>query len=263
MYCNVVHTSRGCPIRCDFCYNSSEEREYVNRNIEDVIKDSVEKHFGEDARCVFYGLNFSYNEISIGFRRYSSDWDYEKIVFAIYNDDLYLKSAETSYGKEIFQILSEIIFNAYNELITYKSFKDKSVYSIKTMNSNFFANIYNSGVDLCDSKEFNPNFELTKKSYEDDYTSNCNSRIILNTIKGQEDEIFKCTFVKIEDCPNWMQESLYQIRKEQIKNTKKKRQLEIQKQENEKKKKQLLEEKVQRKENTKKKILSIFKRTKK
>lgn len=39
LYCNVVHTSRGCPYRCDFCYNSAKERRYINRPIEDVIKD--------------------------------------------------------------------------------------------------------------------------------------------------------------------------------------------------------------------------------
>lgn len=39
LYCNVVHTSRGCPFRCDFCYNSAEERGYVNRNIDDVIQE--------------------------------------------------------------------------------------------------------------------------------------------------------------------------------------------------------------------------------
>lgn len=39
LYCNVVHTSRGCPFRCDFCYNSAKEHHYVNRTIEDVIAD--------------------------------------------------------------------------------------------------------------------------------------------------------------------------------------------------------------------------------
>ena len=39
LYCNVVHTSRGCPFRCDFCYNSGREHHYVNRPIADVLSD--------------------------------------------------------------------------------------------------------------------------------------------------------------------------------------------------------------------------------
>ena len=39
LYCNVIHTSRGCPFRCDFCYNSASERMYVNRDIETVLQD--------------------------------------------------------------------------------------------------------------------------------------------------------------------------------------------------------------------------------
>ncbi len=37
LFCNILHTSRGCPFRCDFCYNSSSERCFINRPIEDVI----------------------------------------------------------------------------------------------------------------------------------------------------------------------------------------------------------------------------------
>jgi radical SAM superfamily enzyme YgiQ (UPF0313 family) len=39
LYTNVVTTSRGCPNRCDFCYNSCEHRMYIRRPIEDVLKD--------------------------------------------------------------------------------------------------------------------------------------------------------------------------------------------------------------------------------
>ena len=39
LYCNIIHTSRGCPFRCDFCYNSAECRCYVNRDAEDVLQD--------------------------------------------------------------------------------------------------------------------------------------------------------------------------------------------------------------------------------
>lgn len=39
LYCNIVHTSRGCPFRCDFCYNSSGGHCYIRRPIEDVLND--------------------------------------------------------------------------------------------------------------------------------------------------------------------------------------------------------------------------------
>ncbi len=39
LYTNVISTSRGCPNRCDFCYNSSQNRFYVQRPIADVVHD--------------------------------------------------------------------------------------------------------------------------------------------------------------------------------------------------------------------------------
>lgn len=42
LYCNIIHTSRGCPFRCDFCYNSGAEQPFLNREIEDVISEIKE-----------------------------------------------------------------------------------------------------------------------------------------------------------------------------------------------------------------------------
>jgi len=39
LYTNVVLTSRGCPNRCSFCYNSCKNRLYIRRPVSDVIND--------------------------------------------------------------------------------------------------------------------------------------------------------------------------------------------------------------------------------
>ena len=44
LYTNVVTTSRGCPCRCDFCYNSCANRFYVRRPVADVMRDIQSLH---------------------------------------------------------------------------------------------------------------------------------------------------------------------------------------------------------------------------
>jgi radical SAM superfamily enzyme YgiQ (UPF0313 family) len=39
LYTNVLTASRGCPNRCDFCYNSCDNRIYVQRPIDDILSD--------------------------------------------------------------------------------------------------------------------------------------------------------------------------------------------------------------------------------
>ncbi len=39
LYTNVITTSRGCPNRCGFCYNSCQNRMYLRRPVADVMRD--------------------------------------------------------------------------------------------------------------------------------------------------------------------------------------------------------------------------------
>ena len=53
--------------------------------------------------------------------------------------------------------------------------------------------------------------------YKDEFDYVCNSNNIINEIEGNENELFKRIFVKINDCPEWMRLELYEIRQKQLK----------------------------------------------
>lgn len=233
--------------------NEKNRFETTKKVFKCLIEERIEKHFGEGSLTAFHGLDFSTDEISISFRKNRYD-DYKKVVFAKYNDDVYLKSSETSYGKDVFGVLYEIIFNAYNELIKFKNYDQEKCYYVKTINSNFIANISHYGVDICDSPDFSSKFKLIKASCNNTYTCECNSGIVLNTVKGIEDEILKCTFVRIEDCPNWMKDSLYEMRKNELEEQKKQKSIIY---------KVNVIKKEEEKTDIKSKFLSLFKKTKK
>lgn len=58
LYCNVIHTSRGCPFQCDFCYNSGKEHMFANRRIKDVLQDIKDVH---SKHIMFIDDNFAGN----------------------------------------------------------------------------------------------------------------------------------------------------------------------------------------------------------
>ena len=52
--------------------------------------------------------------------------------------------------------------------------------------------------------------------FSDSIVKKINSVDVQDIVKNNELEIFKRSFVMIEDCPKWMQKELYEIRKNQI-----------------------------------------------
>lgn len=225
----------------------------TNKVFKMLIEESIKKHFGENSLTVLHEINFDTNELSISFKKDKYE-DYKEIIFSKYNDDIYLKRSESTYGQEIFRIIYEIISNAFNELMKFKNYYQEANYYINSMNSNFIVDISHYGVDICDSRKISPKFKLRKTSYDDNYACECNSAIVLNTVKGIEDEILKFTFVKIEDCPSWMKASLHEMRKKELLEQKQAKNKII----NEKE-----EENQKEKTNIKSKFRSLFKRTKK
>lgn len=109
----------------------------------------------------------------------------------------------------------------YDKFLTYASYKDykNSKYNIHPVNSIFDVDIRNDGIDII----FKKDLDLFVSSGKYKREIRCNSNIIIEGIKGKENEILKRIYVNISDCPIWSQERLLEIRKNQLEMKKQKR----------------------------------------
>lgn len=187
-------------------------------------KHSFEKHFdyviesryGSSSSIVVYDFDYDKDELRIGFKYWEN---YDKIIFAKKDEDLYVKESESSRGKDILVALGDSLSKLYDKFIQYRDIKQQNSYRIKPVNSNFLVDVSYYGVDIfVNGGEFRiiKEFELSSHSYETGYDYDCNSSTVINALKGNEDELFKRIFVMIDDCPEWMQEQLYEIRQNQL-----------------------------------------------
>ena len=115
---------------------------------------------------------------------------------------------------------NEKLLALYDEYIKFTNFSTQFSNNVKPINSNFLVNISNDDVDIyINSKinSINKDFSLLHSTHNSGkYKCKCNSNILFDVINKNEDQIFKKIFVKIEDCPEWMRESLYELREKQV-----------------------------------------------
>jgi len=217
-------------------------------------KHSCDNHFDyvisskylSSSRIVVYDFDYDKSELRIGFK-YKKDYD--DIIFAKEDEDLYLKESESYRGKEILVELGDSLSKLYDKFIQYRDFKKQSLYGFKSVNSNFLVAVNAYEVSIFVRKFLNA-FRLASTNYNDNYFYDCNSNTVISALKGKESEIFKRIFVRITDCPKWSQPILYEMRQNQL--------IEEKKLEEEKlREKQKIEEETQRKEAKKQKRLEL------
>ncbi|MBQ4263618.1 MAG: hypothetical protein IJB83_05215 [Bacilli bacterium] len=173
-----------------------------------------------DSSIIIYDFNYKEKLLEIGFKRRDSE-DFKDICFAKENNDLYIAKSKSPYDKEIFYILSSSLSKLYDEFMSYKDYKDcnKTKYDRNLVNSNFGVDISYYGIEIFSKFQnysFFKDFKLFLPSYTDEYSLECNSNIINESIRNKENEIFKRIFVRIENCPEWCQSILYKIRQKEL-----------------------------------------------
>ena len=175
-------------------------KEHYDSYLEYKCKSMYHKFFA----LVIYGLNYNDNELRFGINFDGKINNYQEIVFAKNDNDLYLKSDSTQFGRgrKLFLNCSSIINECYDKLMEFKGYESQFTYGIRPLNSSFFVDISKYGVSISNTEfSFLSEFKLDAHSYTDEYSYNSNSNSVLEVLRGNENNILNNIFVNICDCP--------------------------------------------------------------
>lgn len=180
--------------------------------IENILKNKISNSIW------LYGLNFDYSSRELTLR-YSYLKEEKKIVFSKSGDDVYIVRSDAPRANEVFSYITSIISEAYDELLNfevYNTFKDSNS-CIDVVDSNLKASIGRSYIDLYNmQRNYSRDFDISFGIIFDSRHVKCNSSIVLDLVTNNEEKLFKNAFVKIEDCPEWTKEILYETRKKNL-----------------------------------------------
>lgn len=194
--------------------------------IEGIFEDRIcnilkDKHNKDIYSC---SLLFDYvsNELTL---KYSLKGETKKIVFSKSNNDVFIVRSDDSSANKIFSQISSIICETYDELINFKYFDDSfSNYSIDVINSNLKASITNSYIGVYRRPRgyfVNKDFEISLGVLINSCHVDCNSSLVLDLITNNEKNLLNNVFIKIEECPKWTRDILYETRRKNLEEEKK------------------------------------------
>ena len=243
----------------DVIYKYENEYKKMIDKYKTRINNRLINIYGKSAFCCIHDFEYDKNILSISFRKYSFDDDYDRVKYSKNNNDLYIVESSTClYKNDYINNFCDIISELYDEIIKYE-FITKYYFGIILANSNFYLDISRYGLTISDSKPI-PNFELRKKTYNNNFAYKCNSSLVINAIKGNEEELFKRIYINIKDCPKWMRKELTIIRYNELKSEEEKERKIQEQKELEEFERKLNESKNQKRLELKRKIFSWLKK---
>ncbi len=186
------------------------------KSYESYFSNFINSKYKCNCNIIIQGFDYNKFELKISLL-YLNDWF--NIIFSKDSGILYVKESTNYKVKNILIGLETKISKLYDEFFNYTEYFEQSNYNVKSVNSKFLISISRHRVSIYNKQQknnLNNDFELYLTSDEDIYNLNCNSNIILCSLRGKEKKIFKKVFVKIKDYPKWTHEKLYKIREKQL-----------------------------------------------
>lgn len=209
--------------------NNTDSNESLSISLFDILE------LLEDKYWEFWNINHNFeNNIYYNWDMYSfmginpfwSEFDYNenKLVITLHSEKLCFKKYESnviacnnSYSEnKLISESSNIISKFIDVCLAYSDFNTQNSNNIKSTNSDYLVNIKNKGIDVILEGE---KLEIQYRTYRDNtkkYKIYCESSDKVDIFRGKENELFKKIFVRIDECPEWIQDKLYEIRHKQL-----------------------------------------------
>jgi len=206
------------------------------KSFEDSIESRINyklKAIDDDYYVTIYDMKYKTCECNIAVFKYYRHLDNseEKFWLKKSGNDVYIskRDGDSLIGDKILGIIGSEISELYDYQLKMRYKNENAVVHAKTVNSGFSVSMGYYGVDIYNLDILSSTFEIQMYSYSNKIEYKCNSANLLQLLRGKEYDLYKKIFVKISDCPTWMQEELQGIRKKQLVEEEKEREKQEQK----------------------------------
>lgn len=194
----------------------------VRKEYKTKLDEEMKKEYGWTATTIIENFDYKIKELTVGFS-IDGGRNYKMAHYNKENDKLQLSKARYNLGKFYFKDYEDILSDLYDAFLPFENFNNINFYSqnINCVDSTFKANIYSYRIDIFvhndDIDRIHDYFRIEALSLGNEYNSSSINKEVEEIFSGIENRYFKKIFVKISDCPEWMQEELYKIRQDQLK----------------------------------------------
>ena len=166
------------------------------------------------------------------------NYDTEELMLTLIYDEHYKVNCTKENGKLNIKVLNnkkqfgflnfhkKEISDIYDEFMKYKNYMTERTLGCKSTNSSFLVNITSEEVSIFTKKNIDDDqfkFFLSSRNSDIKYVCITDSEHIKILITDIENKIFKNIYVKIENCPMWIQEKLNEINQRKLTDTKMKK----------------------------------------
>ena len=202
--------------------NLDKQIKNVKDKTKNVIQTILNNRVDSDIYCSVHDFDYDTHSIQIYMStRWSSTWDkYE--YFKEPDGTIKEKKLEGYHDYNVLGNVSEHILDLINFYLSIEETRKQRRNKIKSVNSDLFIDIDHYNIDVYIDKyggyymELNPLFKSTFYTYSDKIEHSYAYSDILEKLTNNEMEFLKKIHVKIDDCPSWIREQLYQKRQAEI-----------------------------------------------